>query len=76
MPDINDKSNDNESEVIESNKESEKQKEITVSLGEIEVIAPKSIVLKPKIDIWKKRTVGQVFDEALKRYFERKSIQN
>lgn len=30
-------------------------------------------VVKPKINIWKKRTVGAVFDEALKRYFERKA---
>jgi coiled-coil domain-containing protein 55 len=28
---------------------------------------------KPKIDIWKKRTVGEVFDAALQRYFERKA---
>lgn len=27
----------------------------------------------PKIDIWKKRTVGEVFDQALKRYYERKA---
>lgn len=30
---------------------------------------------KPKIDIWKKRTVGEKFDEALKRYFERKAAR-
>nr|CAI5853812.1 unnamed protein product [Callosobruchus analis] len=30
---------------------------------------------KPKVDIWKKRTVGDKFDEALKRYFERKSLR-
>ncbi|CRK98058.1 CLUMA_CG011427, isoform A [Clunio marinus] len=28
---------------------------------------------KQKIDIWKKRTVGEVFDEALQRYFQRKA---
>lgn len=28
---------------------------------------------KPKIDIWKKRTVGELFDQALKRYYERKA---
>lgn len=28
---------------------------------------------KPKIDIWKKRTVGEKFDEAVRRYFERKA---
>ncbi|KPJ16719.1 hypothetical protein RR48_10318 [Papilio machaon] len=26
-----------------------------------------------KIDIWKKRTVGEVFEQALKRYYERKA---
>lgn len=28
---------------------------------------------KPKIDIWKKRTVGTVFDEAVLRYYQRKA---
>ncbi|KAF2897563.1 hypothetical protein ILUMI_08612 [Ignelater luminosus] len=32
-------------------------------------------VVKPKINIWKKRTVDAVFDEALKRYFERKALR-
>lgn len=30
---------------------------------------------KVKIDIWKKRTVDEVFDQALKRYFERKALR-
>lgn len=30
----------------------------------------------PKIDIWKKRTVGTVFEECLKRYYERKAGRN
>lgn len=30
---------------------------------------------KLKIDIWKKRTVGAVFDAALQRYFERKTLR-
>ncbi|KAI5640537.1 coiled-coil domain-containing protein 55 (DUF2040) domain-containing protein [Phthorimaea operculella] len=30
---------------------------------------------KPKIDIWKKRTVGEVFEQALKRYYERKAAR-
>ncbi|KAG5682191.1 hypothetical protein PVAND_011559 [Polypedilum vanderplanki] len=30
---------------------------------------------KEKIDIWKKRTVGEIFDQALQRYFERKAIR-
>lgn len=30
---------------------------------------------KVKIDIWKKRTVGEVFEMALKRYYERKATR-
>lgn len=30
---------------------------------------------EPKIDIWKKRTVGTVFDAALQRYYERKAAR-
>lgn len=30
---------------------------------------------KVKVDIWKKRTVGDVFDSALGRYFERKALR-
>lgn len=32
-------------------------------------------VPKPKIDIWKKRTVCDVFDAALQRYYERKQLR-
>ncbi|CAG4964982.1 unnamed protein product [Colias eurytheme] len=31
--------------------------------------------VKPKIDIWKKRTVGEVFEQALQRYYQRKSAR-
>lgn len=37
----------------------------------IEEPAPKKV----KIDIWAKRTVGDVFDEAVQRYFERKAAR-
>lgn len=30
---------------------------------------------KPKIDIWKKRTVGEAFEQAVKRYYERKAAR-
>lgn len=30
---------------------------------------------KPKIDIWKKRTVGEVLEQAIRRYYERKSAR-
>uniref|UniRef100_A0A336LD85 CSON009207 protein n=1 Tax=Culicoides sonorensis TaxID=179676 RepID=A0A336LD85_CULSO len=29
----------------------------------------------PKIDIWKKRTVGEVFESAVQRYYERKALR-
>ncbi|XP_077295629.1 uncharacterized protein LOC143917886 [Arctopsyche grandis] len=31
--------------------------------------------IRIKIDIWKKRTVGEVFDQALQRYYERKAAR-
>lgn len=31
--------------------------------------------VKVKIDVWKKRTVGDVFDAALQRYYERKQMR-
>ncbi|XP_065174028.1 nuclear speckle splicing regulatory protein 1 [Atheta coriaria] len=31
---------------------------------------------KPKIDIWKKRTVGAIFDAAVQRYYEREAQRN
>lgn len=31
--------------------------------------------VKIKIDIWKKRTVGDIFDAALQRYYERKQLR-
>ncbi|XP_055382540.1 nuclear speckle splicing regulatory protein 1 [Condylostylus longicornis] len=30
---------------------------------------------KEKIDVWKKRTIGDIFDAALQRYYERKSAR-
>lgn len=47
--------------------ETEKQ-EVKVEEDETPVEPP-----KPKIDIWKKRTVGEVLDQALMRYYQRKS---
>ncbi|KAK9703563.1 Nuclear speckle splicing regulatory protein 1, N-terminal [Popillia japonica] len=52
-------------------KTEENGKNIEEKVKEKEEIKPK----KPKIDIWKKRTVGAVFDEALQRYFERKALR-
>ncbi|KAI4455287.1 nuclear speckle splicing regulatory protein 1 [Holotrichia oblita] len=52
-------------------KNEENGKDAQEKSKEKEEIKPK----KPKIDIWKKRTVGAVFDEALQRYFERKALR-
>jgi coiled-coil domain-containing protein 55 len=43
---------------------------VEVKEEEIKVEPP-----KVKVDIWKKRTVGEVFDQALQRYFERKAAR-
>lgn len=51
-----------------------KNKEKVIS--EVKIETSKNIetpIIKPKIDIWKKRTVGPIFEEALKRYCERKA---
>ena len=37
-----------------------------------EIVVPQ---VEPQISIWEKRTVGSVFDAALKRYLERKSAR-
>ncbi|XP_017781438.1 PREDICTED: nuclear speckle splicing regulatory protein 1 [Nicrophorus vespilloides] len=51
--------------------EEKKEKPMKEEQEEEEEPKPK----KPKIDIWKKRTVGEVFDEALKRFYERKTLR-
>jgi len=30
---------------------------------------------KPKVDIWKKRTVGHLYDDAVARYWQRKAAR-
>ena len=50
----------------------EKKLEVKVKTEEKEkIIEPK----KPKIDIWKKRTVGEAYEAAVKRYYERKATR-
>ncbi|KAG5891165.1 hypothetical protein JTB14_000553 [Gonioctena quinquepunctata] len=71
--------------IVEPRDETDKNKEISVApvepkQEENEVKVEKSVEKevkpkKPKIDIWKKRTVGEKFDEAVKRYFERKALR-
>lgn len=58
--------NDNETKNV--TKEENQVKEMTEEIPEI-------VEKKAKIDIWKKRTVGEIFDAALQRYFERKSLR-
>ena len=54
-------SNDDETETVAESDE-----------PEVVVSAPEPT---PKIDIWKKRTVGDVFDSALQQYWERKAAR-
>lgn len=63
-------------EKIENDSES-KTEEMPASSAEIkeEIIEEKIEPPPVKIDIWKKRTVGDVFDQALQRYFERKATR-
>lgn len=52
--------------------EIQKNEEVKSETVKVETVEEKKVV-KPKVDIWKKRTVGDKFDEAVKRYFERKA---
>lgn len=54
---------------VESKEKESKSKKCKESKDET-VLPP-----KPKIDIWKKRTVGETFDQAVKRYYERKAVR-
>ncbi|KAK5638269.1 hypothetical protein RI129_012564 [Pyrocoelia pectoralis] len=54
---------------VEQSEEKEQQE------GEVEGKVETTVEEKVKIDIWKKRTVGDVFDNALCRYFERKALR-
>jgi len=58
-------------ELVEESTETKPQEETEAKPEEIEEIAVEPP--KPKIDIWKKRTVGEVYDHALERYYQRKA---
>ncbi|KAJ8736395.1 hypothetical protein PYW08_007051 [Mythimna loreyi] len=60
-----------------SNSEGSPEKDKKIKHDKKETNENKEIIQEPKekIDIWKKRTVGTVFDEALKRYYERKAAR-
>lgn len=76
---------DSDFEIESSDSESEK-KEVQVKVEKeesepeppVEEIKEEIVeveIPKVKIDIWKKRTVGDEFDKALQRYFERKATR-
>lgn len=68
--------NDQPSSNVEPNTEVKTEISETVKSekSEVETETPEvKVAVKPKIDIWKKRTVGDKFNEAVKRYFERKA---
>merc|ERR1712142_219236 len=64
-------SSESDSEETESKKpklaESEEKRD-----DDVKIVVEESA---PKIDIWKKRTVGEVFDKAVQRYWERKAAR-
>ncbi|XP_037298635.1 nuclear speckle splicing regulatory protein 1 [Manduca sexta] len=76
--DVNVNQNENEEEfkkppIPDNSKKSTTDSDIKdVKIFETQITEVKE---KPKIDIWKKRTVGVVFEEALKRYYERKAAR-
>ncbi|XP_055627771.1 nuclear speckle splicing regulatory protein 1 [Toxorhynchites rutilus septentrionalis] len=79
---ISDKSLEQNADTIELKKsEEEKEKLNTTDSNKNGELVEKNNIKKeekkkePKIDIWKKRTVGAVFDSALQRYYERKAAR-
>ncbi|KAF5290106.1 hypothetical protein FQA39_LY14887 [Lamprigera yunnana] len=73
--DSSDSEQESKPEKVEIEESENKTLDVKPELIVEEVKEPVKIETKPKIDIWKKRTVGQLFDEALYRYFERKSLR-
>jgi coiled-coil domain-containing protein 55 len=47
----------------------------TEAVKKEEIMMEKPEPPKPKIDIWKKQTVGEVYDLALQKYYERKALK-
>lgn len=56
-----------------ANKENESTDANGTTKTDSEQMPPPPKEVKPKIDVWKKRTVGDVYLQAVKRYFERKA---
>lgn len=60
---------------IEKNEQIEIQKPVETDKVEDEIDEVEIKPKKPKIDIWAKRTVGELYVEAVKRYYERKAMK-
>lgn len=58
---------------LESNETTDKEMSKSKKTKKNGIDKPKEVV--PKINIWKKRTVGDIFEMARQRYFERKMKQ-
>lgn len=62
-----------ESETEETETKKVKPTEVDVKDDDTPEVVVSEEESKPKIDIWKKRTVDEVFDKAIQRYWERKA---
>lgn len=71
--DENDNKNENEQPTTEVKQSPPKPHKTTELKPKDDMDLEPAALPKPKIDIWKKRTVGEVFEQALKRYYERKA---
>lgn len=66
---------ENEEKLQEAATETSSAIEPDLSVVKKEEVIEHSEPPKPKIDIWKKRTVGEVYDLALQKYYERKALK-
>ncbi|XP_073829489.1 uncharacterized protein [Musca autumnalis] len=48
----------------------------SVDVEEVDVVPPPPKPKRDKNEVWKKRTVGEVFDAAVQRYYERKAARS
>lgn len=73
-PETNEVRTENANDAVDKKDDANKTDDIKKEVEtKAEEVIP--VVKKPKIDIWKKRTVGDIFDAALQRYFERKALR-
>lgn len=69
------KVNDNAKTTTKSKGNAIEEEKISLPENEKVEIIEKQQPEKPKIDVWKKRTIGEAFDGALQRYYERKQLR-